>query len=396
MKCDVVFEGGGAKGIALVGAWQEFEAQGHGFDRILGTSAGAIMATFLAAGYSSGELLDVLTEKQNGQSVLATFLEEPTFGDDEDVSQSVIAGVLRGVDLPFVPDALGASLNTRLVRAMLAQPRFRNLYSFVERGGWFAAHRFVEWLQAKLDAGVYQGQTRRFSGMTLHDFYTATQVDLSLVASDTTAGRMLVLNHRTAPDCPVVWAVRMSMGIPLLWQEVEWLPAWGLYQGKALNGHAIVDGGLLSNFPLELFVSSLPHVVGLMGPKKDLPVVGFLIDEGRPLSDVMPVGRGVVDRLRETRTFQRISRLIDTATTAHDKLVIDGYAELVVRLPAHGYGTTEFDMSDERRSALIEAGQLATRQHLAKHPVGQASRSVESTAVTRQMADRIAMELLTP
>src|SRR5690606_26942613 len=224
-------------------------------------------------------------------------------------SQSVIAGALRGVDLPFVPDALGASLNTRLVRALLAQPRFRNLYSFVERGGWFAANRFVEWLQAKLDAGVYQGQPRRFSGMTLRDFYTATQVDLSLVASDTTAGRMLVLNHRTAPDCPVVWAVRMSMGIPLLWQEVEWLPAWGVYQGKALNGHAIVDGGLLSNFPLELFISNLSHVVGLMGPKKDLPVVGFLIDEGRPLSDVMPVGRGVVDRLRETRTFQRISRL---------------------------------------------------------------------------------------
>ena len=183
MNCDVVFEGGGAKGIALVGAWQEFEAQGYGFDRILGTSAGAIMATFLAAGYSTDELLEVLTEKQNGQSVLATFLEEPTFGADEDVSQSVIAGVLSGVDLPFVPDALGASINTRVVRAMLAHPRFRNLYSFVERGGWFAASAFVKWLQAKLDAGVYKGHPRRFSGMTLRDFYAATQVDLSLVAS---------------------------------------------------------------------------------------------------------------------------------------------------------------------------------------------------------------------
>jgi predicted acylesterase/phospholipase RssA len=397
MNCDVVFEGGGAKGIALVGAWQEFQDRGHGYNRILGTSAGAIMAAFLAAGYSTQELLAVLSEKQNGQPVLATFLGEPEFGADEDVSQSVIAGVLRKVDLPFVPDALGASLNTRIVRAMLAQPRFRNIYSFVERGGWYSADAFVAWLQAKLDSGETQGKPRKFSGLTLQQFHDATGVELSLVASDTTAGKMLVLNHQTAPGCPVVWAVRMSMSIPLLWQEVEWQQAWGSYQGKSLTGHAIVDGGLLSNFPLELFISNQEHVTRLMGPKKNVPVVGFLIDEGRPLSAVMPVARGVGAQLvTESRTFQRISRLIDTATTAHDKLVMDAYTQLVVRLPAYGYGTTEFDMSDERRAALIEAGRLATQQHLAKFPPGQASRGVESPAAMQQMVDRIATELLAP
>ncbi|RIK38137.1 MAG: hypothetical protein DCC57_21110 [Chloroflexi bacterium] len=396
MNCDVVFEGGGAKGIALVGAWQEFQAQGHGYNRILGTSAGAIMAAFLAAGYSTQELLAVLSEKQNGRPVLATFLGDPEFGDAEDVSQSVIAGVLRNVDLPFVPDALGASLNTRIVRAMLTQPRFRNIYSFVERGGWYSADAFVAWLQAKLDSGEVQGKPRNYSGMTLQQFFDATGVDLSLVAADTSAGKMLVLNHHTAPGCPLVWAVRMSMSIPLLWQEVEWQQAWGSYQGKPLAGHAIVDGGLLSNFPLELFISDQEHVTRLMGPKQNVPVVGFLIDEARPLSDVMAVPRGVGRVLAESRTFQRISRLIDTATTAHDKLVMEAYAQLVVRLPANGYGTTEFDMSDERRAALIEAGRLATQQHLAKFPPGQASRGVESPAAMRQMVDRIATELLAP
>lgn len=396
MNCDVVFEGGGAKGIALVGAWQEFQAQGHGYNRILGTSAGAIMAAFLAAGYSTQELLAVLSEKQNGRPVLATFLGDPEFGDAEDVSQSVIAGVLRNVDLPFVPDALGASLNTRIVHAMLTQPRFRNIYSFVERGGWYSADAFVAWLQAKLDSGEVQGKPRNYSGMTLQQFFDATGVDLSLVAADTSAGKMLVLNHHTAPGCPLVWAVRMSMSIPLLWQEVEWQQAWGSYQGKPLAGHAIVDGGLLSNFPLELFISDQEHVTRLMGPKQNVPVVGFLIDEARPLSDVMAVPRGVGRVLAESRTFQRISRLIDTATTAHDKLVMEAYAQLVVRLPANGYGTTEFDMNDERRAALIEAGRLATQQHLAKFPPGQASRGVESPAAMRQMVDRIATELLAP
>jgi len=36
------------------------------------------------------------------------------------------------------------------------------------------------------------------------------------VASDTTESQLLVLNHLTAPGCPVVWAVRMSMSIPLV------------------------------------------------------------------------------------------------------------------------------------------------------------------------------------
>lgn len=400
MDCDVVFEGGGAKGIALVGAWQEFQRRGFAHARILGTSAGAIMAAFLAAGYSTQELTDVLSEKQDGKPVLATFLGEPQFSDDEDVSQSVLAGVLAGVDLPFVPNALEASIHTRLVRAMLAQPRFRNIYSFVERGGWYSADGFVQWLHAKLDAGSFRGGPRRFSSMTLAEFNGATNVDLSLVASDVTAGKLLVLNHRTAPNCPLVWAVRMSMSIPLLWQEVIWQTKWGRYQGKPLDGHAIVDGGLLSNFPLELFISDLHSVTALMGPKQQVPVVGFLIDEGRPLSDVMPVARGagVAQKLAETRTFQRISRLIDTATTAHDKLVIDAYAGLVVRLPAYGYGTTEFDMNDERRTALIEAGRIATQQHLSKHPPGQTSRDVEPAPpmTMHDMADRIAVDLLAP
>ena len=37
------------------------------------------------------------------------------------------------------------------------------------------------------------------------------------------------LNHRTAPNCPVAWAVRMSMSIPFIWQAVVWEEAWGLY-----------------------------------------------------------------------------------------------------------------------------------------------------------------------
>ena len=62
MQFDLVFEGGGAKGMVFVGALQAFEEEGHSAGRLLGTSAGAITTALLAAGYSAADLLNVLGE----------------------------------------------------------------------------------------------------------------------------------------------------------------------------------------------------------------------------------------------------------------------------------------------------------------------------------------------
>lgn len=47
--CDIVLEGGGVKGIALVGALEELTAAGYQVKRVAGTSAGAIAGSLLAA-----------------------------------------------------------------------------------------------------------------------------------------------------------------------------------------------------------------------------------------------------------------------------------------------------------------------------------------------------------
>ena len=54
--CDGVFEGGGVRGIGHVGAVFELERQGYSFDRVAGSSAGAIVAALLAVGYSGVEI----------------------------------------------------------------------------------------------------------------------------------------------------------------------------------------------------------------------------------------------------------------------------------------------------------------------------------------------------
>lgn len=52
-KVDAVFEGGGVKGIGLVGALSVIEKAGYQFENLAGTSAGAIVAGLLAVGFNS-------------------------------------------------------------------------------------------------------------------------------------------------------------------------------------------------------------------------------------------------------------------------------------------------------------------------------------------------------
>jgi hypothetical protein len=157
---------------------------------------------------------------------------------------------------------------------------------------------------------------------------------------------------------------------------------------------------VLSNFPIELFISDEPQVTKLMGPKQGAAVLGLLIDESLPVPPVARKRGILVDvnvKPGGLRTVQRITRLIDTMTGAHDKMVIEEFNDLVARLPAAGYGTTEFDMSDERREALVKAGRDAMAAYFDKKPAKRAAargpRAVGAKRV-KPTADRIAARLL--
>ncbi len=364
MKYDLVLEGGGAKGMVFAGAMQAFEARGHKHGRLLGTSAGAIAATLLAVGYNSEEMLVALNEKVDGKSFFTTFMGVPGPFTEEEVGNSAIADFVRTLDIPKVPGFVEKMFDKALFKRLANETKYRHLFSMVESGGWFTADRFVEWMDRKLNTGDFNGQPRAFGDMTLSQLFATTGAQLGLIASDTTGRQILVLNHNTAPDLPVKFGVRMSMSIPFVWPEVEWQEEWGFYRGRDVTGHMVVDGGMLSNFPIELLVDRSPQVMAVMGDQEsDAEVIGLLIDEkkevpGAPTLHVeaQPDKKGV--EWRGLNTIQRANRLVDTMTQAHDKQVIEVLEDIVVRLPALGYGTTEFDMSDERRQALVDAGRL--------------------------------------
>ncbi|MCB0037539.1 MAG: hypothetical protein KDE51_26090, partial [Anaerolineales bacterium] len=189
------------------------------------------------------------------------------------------------------------------------------------------------------------------------------------------------------------------MSIPLLWQEVIWQSDWGSYLGHDMTGHAVVDGGLLSNFPIALFISNAPPVKEVMGESATRDrILGMLIDENEALGDDLPgdePSAGPTAELSSLLIVKRIQRLMDTALHANDMLYADRLEKMVLRLPAKGYGTTEFNMTDARRDALVTAGRRHARDYFLQNASMVLSAADERlTEDESQQIDKIATRML--
>lgn len=371
MEYDLVFEGGGAKGVAFAGALQSLERRGHKPRRVIGTSAGSVTACLVAAGYSAQECLEVLSERTpDGKARFASFFDTPTIYNDM-INKDQLGYWLRTeMDNPMIPNLIEPVIDN-LIEALIKKEGVRHLVSLLLWGGWYSGDEFFRWLQEKLD-----DDGRNLSGSTLAEFQQKTGRDLSVVASDLTGKEMLVLNHRTAPSLPTAWAVRMSMSVPFAWQEVIWKEEWGSYRGRDMVGHSIVDGGLLSNFPISLFVVTDQNILEIMGEcNQSEHVIGLLIDETLEVpgaGDPPQKSRGGSSILNQIDLVEammvRIHGLAETILNAPDRAMLTTYKSLICHLPAKGIGTMEFDMAAGRMEAVRLAGEAAMEAFLACVP----------------------------
>ncbi|WP_417915630.1 patatin-like phospholipase family protein [Candidatus Electronema sp. JM] len=361
---DLVFEGGGAKGAAFVGAMKAFYQRGCKHRRLIGTSAGAITATLLAAGFTPDDLYSFVKEKKDDTPVFTSFMDVPQKKFCEQFIET--SDIFKELDkesslfFSFI-ELISKAAQRETIENLLHIQSYRQLFCFIECGGLYAGEEFLRWMKSKLSQ-------KMSSDITLSDFYKKTGTDLSLLASNTSKCRILVLNHRTAPDCPVAWAVRMSMSIPFVWSEVIWREEWGKYLNEEMAGDRIVDGGMLSNFPLFLVEKDAEghhnktQIMGIEIKDEDAGTIGLLIDETLPVPEQKnDIQCSISGKLK---TVNRVNTLINTMCCSHDNEVIRNNPHLICRLPAKGYGTTEFDMPDYRLDALITAGKKAMENHL--------------------------------
>ena len=345
MNVDLAFEGGGTKGIAHAGAVQALEEANITIRRSVGASAGAIAALLVQLGYSSAQMLDLLTERVHNQSRFYSFFDTPERFPKEVLDSSLLMQELRANDIPLVPEAIESRIDKLIIKCFLQGKLFRQFFSLIECGGLFAGATFVEWLEKSLQQRGYRKDT------TLVEL-----PNLSVVVADITARERLVLNAHTAPHVPVAWAVRASMSIPLLWQSVRWLDEWGTYLGRNMTGHELVDGGLCSDFPLRLLVEPCVE----MAECSAVPVIGLLLDEELALPNAHK-------QAELCHPLKRVQNIVETLLEGNDRSTLKTYEQNVCRLPCQGYGTLE-DVQGDELKALCTAARRATREHCKKRP----------------------------
>lgn len=400
---DVVFRGGGIKGVAFIGALEKLNAARHRVRRMIGTSVGAIFATCYAAGYTPEEMLaEIERRDESDHLILAGFTAKPLFGTSHMASEIDWVNVVRAAfnnDAKKLRDLLLPSLplnvlSDHLIQVMpgVAQERkdaAKNAtskgLSLLLLGGACDDKPFLTWMHDRLAA---KGSTRDATLEEFHrKFCEPKGQQLSLVATDLTDQEVLVLNHRTAPDVPIVDAVRMSMGIPYVWKDVTWKAAWNKYRGRVKTGNRIVDGGTVANFPIRYFLDAryTEGEKSLLGPPpklngKDQPakLLGLLLDQTRPAT--------VLERFPPEwnewlPAVQNTELLIDTLTDTWDLDVIREYfdeegralktTELVTkgeralcRIGTRGYTALDFDLDKARLTELVDRGRCGMQEFL--------------------------------
>ena len=167
---------------------------------------------------------------------------------------------------------------------------------------------------------------------------------LRIVASDISVGKMLVMpddlvRYDMDPEnFPIARAVRMSSSIPFFFQ-----PALLKKPGQA---HYIVDGAVLSNYPVWLFdVEGTPR----------WPTIGFRLQDDQ--------GKRKEDRIKGLFSFA--SSLLSTMLDAHDRLYVEkAKAVRTVFINTLGVRTTQFQLPPEMKQQLFSSGESAARVFL--------------------------------
>lgn len=319
---NLVFEGGGVKGIAYVGAMRVLQSKGilDQIDRVGGTSAGAINAVLFAAGFTVDQTMRELKA-----------LDFNDFKDDS-------WGVLRDMR------------------------RLKNEF------GWFKGDYFKDWIGDLLDKKT--GSSRvTFKALSEH-----TGKGLFIFASNLSTGYAEVFSPEHTPRVRVVDAVRRSMSIPLFFKAV-----------RDDRDDVFVDGGLANNYPVKLFdrdkylqngdlrrvpkyyetenqklkrmgSSSSPYIY-------NKETLGFRLDSGREIAIFRdgqePQAKDIENFL--DYTMQLIKSLISVQENQH--LHSDDWHRTVY-IDTRGISTFDFDLSDASKQALARSGKQAAEKYL--------------------------------
>jgi NTE family protein len=327
---NLIFEGGGVKGIAYVGAMQVLEKKGilKSILRVGGTSAGAINAVLLGLNCSLEETREILAA-----------LDFRNFLDDS-------WGVVRDTN--------------RLITEF----------------GWYKGDYFRRWIGNLIQekTGNADCTFREFSEQKANRGFR----DIYFMGTNLSTRFAEVLSIEHTPRMCIADAVRISMSIPLFFASI-----------RSPRGDVYVDGGVLDNYPIKLFdrekylektrvkkYAAVPeyykaHNERLEAERKAISLycynketLGFRLDSAKEIAvfrdQAEPEHRTIDDFF--SYAWALVETLMETQASMH--LHSDDW-QRTIYIDTLGVKTTDFDLSNEQKEALVESGRINTEKYFA-------------------------------
>lgn len=193
-KVAVVLGGGGAKGVAHIGALKVIDEIGIPVDYVVGTSMGAIVGGLYAVGYTPAEI-DSIVKAQDWTMLLSDRIERSSQSfPEKELSERYI------LSLPF-----GKEKKDRVIQGVIRGQNLQNLFS-------------------NLTIGYHDGVD-----------FNSFQRSFACVAVDVVKGEEYVFTQGSLPV-----AMRASMAIPAVFSPVR------------IDSMVLVDGGLNNNYPADV------------------------------------------------------------------------------------------------------------------------------------------------
>lgn len=335
---DLVLEGGGVKGIGLVGAILALSDAGYRFRGVAGSSAGAIAASLVAA----------LSLPGHDMAQLKTIMDSLNF----------TKFVPRGTFHQFVDDHFGRWADCAVDAGIL----FR-------QPGIYSGDYLTEWLAPILSRlGVRTFSDVSISAVGDPGMSLPAGHEFRLVVYTTDLTREVLVRlpwdyrnyGRVADDMVVADAVRASMSTPFFFMPVSFAAnsadlALPLPDGSTILRHydggtvTWVDGGMLNNFPIHAFdrVDDAPPRWPTIGVKLSALQTSFPRD--RPCETSLSIAtKSIQTMLNEGDSYG-----VDPATAGRTIFVDNA-----------GINSTDFEIDQEQQNRLFLNGVSAATDFL--------------------------------
>ncbi|MGZ4208809.1 MAG: patatin-like phospholipase family protein [Actinomycetota bacterium] len=299
---DLVLEGGGVKGIALVGAYAALQQAGYRFNCVAGTSAGAIVGALIAAGMPAADLQKLMKR-----------IDYVKFEDEGFIDHLGLVG--KGLSILFE-------------KGIYEGDYLRNWLDHVLAG---LGHRTFGDMRLD-DPGTSLGARKRYR--------------LVVMTSDVSRGELVRLpwdypKYGLDPDEQLVAdTVRASMSIPFFYEPVRLVPK------SKTEPSLLVDGGMLSNFPIEVFDRT-------DGKPPRWPTFGIKLS-ARP-------GAVETPKFKTSSTFDFAKAMIGTMMSFHDQMHIEDPSVIArtMFVDTFGVSATDFHLSRASQDKLFASGRDA-------------------------------------